>query len=318
MQPQLLVDSDVIRLAQPEQAVACMTDALIAAAAGDLDSPPRVTAGSSDHRVVLTAGATAQTYGYRVYDTLDTPLSEQVVVAIDRPSGQVVAVATGTQLGALRTGALGGAAARLLGPATGPVTIGVVGAGVQAWTQLWAMSATHEIAEVRITSRTSSSRVGLAERVRSELGIPAVSVSSASDAVAGAQIVILATTSDRPVIEPSWLDDDVLVITLGHKQVGRAEFDTSLLDGAALITTDSPEQLRSYDPPALVAAAGRAGDVEHLGKVAAGAVAAVRTGRRVHLSVGLAGTEPLLLRMLAASEHGPAGSGSPLHSAPSQ
>lgn len=300
MQPRLLTDSDVIRLARPDQAVACMTDALVAAAAGRLTSPPRAAAAIGTDRIVLTAGSTAHTYGYRVYDTLDTPSSEQVVVALDRPSGRVLAVAVGTQLGALRTGALGGAAARLLGPADGPVTIGVVGAGAQAWTQLWAMAAVHDVAAVRIASRTEASRLGLAERVRKELGVPAVAVSTAAEAVRGAPIVVLATTSDQPVIDSSWLADDVLVVTLGHKQVGKAEFDLSLLDDAVLITTDSPEQLRSYDPPALVAAAGRAGEVFHLGDVAAGRVPAARTGRRVHLSVGLAGTEPLLLRMLAA------------------
>lgn len=311
MQPLLLTDSDVLRLARADQAVDCMTDALIAAANGSLVSPARVSASMDAGRIVLTAGTAAHTYGYRVYDTLETSRSEQVVVALDRRSGAVLAVAVGSQLGALRTGALGGAAARLLGPIEGPVTVGVVGAGLQAWAQLWALTAVHQVAAVRVASRTQASRDALAHRIRSELGVPAIAVSTAAEAVEAAEVVILATTSPEPVIDASWLPEDVLVITLGHKQVGRAEFDLSLLDDATLITTDSPAQLQAYNPPALVAAAGRAGHVEHLGDIAAGRVPAIQRGRRIHLSVGLAGTEPLLLRCLLTAGSGPDVSTSP-------
>ncbi|WP_328823515.1 hypothetical protein [Metallococcus carri] len=113
---------------------------------------------------------------------------------------------------------------------------------------------------------------------------------------------MLATSSSTPVIESAWLADDVFVTTMGPKQAGRAEFDLDLIASADLVVTDSPEQLGAYDPPSLVVQAGAADRVLDLAQVAAGQVdleRAARTGRRVYLSVGMAGTEVQLLGHLA-------------------
>lgn len=120
-----------------------------------------------------------------------------------------------------------------------------------------------------------------------------------------ADVVILATSSSTPVIDTAWLEPDCVVLTLGPKQVGRAEFSADLLDGA-FVTTDSLAQLHAYHPPAVAAEHHAAGGVVSLGDVIADRVEPPNIGRRVYLSVGLAGTEVALLAAMALEPAGDA------------
>ena len=149
------------------------------------------------------------------------------------------------------------------------------------------------------SSRTRSRADALAERVREELGLPCEVATTPERCVAGAGLVVLATSSRTPVLEARDLDPDAHVTTLGPKRVDGAEFDEDLLSTAALLATDSRAQLLGYDPPTLAASTGRGDDVVTLGALATGAVARPPRGRSVFLSVGLAGTEVLLLHRIA-------------------
>lgn len=295
--PVLLSDDDIRRDLSATDALRWTEEALLRRAGGQLQSPPRSKVPLSAGSLVFTVGASGEDwFGFRAYDTLETSNGQGLVVAYDAVTGQVIAVAVGNELGARRTGALGGVAAKHL--LHGHVrSVGVIGAGTQAWTQIWALGAFVRPDDIRIYSRTASSRAMFAQRAVEELGLDARAVDHPRAAVDGADLVIVATNSDTPVLETRWLERDVVVTTLGPKQVGRAEFSTDLATEAAFVVTDSPAQLMSYDPPALVADAVAPAD---LAQVVAGAVEAPRRGRRVYLSVGLSGTEVHLLGRLAA------------------
>lgn len=310
--PFVIIDDDVHRI-PPAWAVGVMADAVRAHGEGLMASPPRVAADvtlsdvgrfalddggqAGPGRLVMTAGRTREWFGYRVYDTIATTRGQQVVVTHDGVTGDVTAVAIGSSLGEHRTGALGAVAlTALVAHRDRGARVAVIGAGRQAWTQLWAASGVLDIADVRVASRTHASADRLATRVRDELGLTCTAVDATPDAVAGADVVILATSSATPVVDVAWLEPDCVVVTLGPKQVGRAEFGLDLLDGA-FVTTDSPAQLRAYDPPALAADA----DVAALADVLTDRICAPATGRRVHLSVGLAGTEVALLAAMVAT-----------------
>ena len=111
-------------------------------------------------------------------------------------------------------------------------------------------------------------------------------------AVAGADIVVLATTSTSPVLDAAAIRPGTHLTTVGPKWAGAHELPLDLAEKAAVITCDSPQQAAHYprrffvDPAALTA----------LGAVVAGEEPG-RTGDAditVHCSVGLAGTEVLL------------------------
>ncbi len=298
-QPLLLSDDDIRRDLSAADALRWTEEALLRRTAGQLQSPPRSRVTLDGGSLVFTVGASGQDwFGFRAYDTLETSHGQGLVVAYGADTGQVVAVAVGNELGARRTGALGGVAAKHLLPGHAR-TVGVIGAGDQAWTQIWALGGFARPGDLRVYSRTPSSRARFAQRAVEELGLDARAVDHAEGAVDGADLVIVATSSDTPVLDTAWLKEDVVVTTLGPKQVGRAEFPADLATQAAFVVTDSPAQLRSYDPPALVADTMDPADPADLADVVAGAVEAPLRGRRVYLSVGLSGTEVHLLGRLA-------------------
>ncbi|MGW4499599.1 ornithine cyclodeaminase family protein [Micromonospora sp. NPDC004336] len=298
--PLLFSDADVAAALDAPTTVAAMRDALLAAYAGRLLAPPRAAAPLGGGRMVLTAGhLTGEWYGFRSYDTFGHPQSEQVVVLHDGRTGAVRAVAVGEELGSRRTGGLGGAAVAALARPEA-ATLGVLGSGRQAWTQVWATAAVRPLREVTVHSRSAARREAFAARVRAELGVPARAVDSPRAAVADRDVVVLATTSVTPVLDAADLAPGTHVNTVGFKQVDRHEFGPDLLDAADLLVTDSPAQAAAYEPPMLAALPAYAGRLRDLGALLAGA-APGRTGAdeiSVFCSTGLAGTEVFLLDRL--------------------
>jgi alanine dehydrogenase len=271
-------------------AVDVMRRALVAAHRGELVSPPRAHAAG----VAFTVGRlVGRWYGYRSYN-LDVG-GDQLVTVFTEPDGWLAGVAVGSLLGALRTGALGGAAADAMARADAG-TAGVVGAGRQAWTQLWAVAAVRPLTDVAVFARDPRRAEAFAARAVAELGVPARPVPEAEAAVRDRDIVVLATSASEPVVSAAWLSPGTAVTTVGPKQVGRAEFGPDLPDRADLVVTDSPAQLDGYDPPALLAGT----DAVALGAVLVGDHPGRTSDEQVTLyaSVGLAGTEPFLLAHL--------------------
>ncbi|GIJ20217.1 ornithine cyclodeaminase family protein [Micromonospora lutea] len=293
----LISDSEVAAALDAATSVDAMRQALLAAYDGQLVAPPRAAASLGAGRLVLTAGhLLGQWYGYRAYDTFGHPEAEQVVVLHDGQTGAVRAVAVGEELGSRRTGALGGVAVDALARADA-ATVGVIGSGGQAWTQVWAAAAVRRLREVTVHSRSTARREAFAARVRAELGIPARAVETAREAVRDRDVVVLATTSPTPVLSAADLCPGTHVNAVGFKQLDRSEFGTDLLDVAAVLASDSVAQAMAYAPPMLAAQPPYASRLRDLGAVLAG-TAPGRTGAdqiSVFCSVGLAGTEVFLL-----------------------
>ncbi len=284
----VLDDRDVAARVDAHFAVVAMREALVAAYRGDLQAPPRVRAGV----LTFTCGRVAgRWYGYRSYDTHMG--GQQLVVVHAEPTGEVAGIAVGSALGMLRTGALGGAAVDALARPDAS-SVGIVGAGRQAWAQLWAIASVRSLSDVAVSSRRPAT--AFAARATAEFGVRVRAVETARAAVEERDIVVLATSSATPVVDAGWLSPGTAVTTVGPKQVGRAEFALDLPGRSALVVTDSPAQLGSYDPPALLAGT----PAIHLGAIIAGDHAG-RAGAEdvtLYASVGLAGTEPYLLARL--------------------
>jgi ornithine cyclodeaminase len=106
--------------------------------------------------------------------------------------------------------------------------------------------------------------------------------------VLGAGIVILATTSERSVIEADWIEPGTHVNTIGSKTRSAHETPPELVEAADVAVTDSPAQVAAYSEPFFTNR-----ELVHLGAILAGA----EEGRRaeeeitVYCSTGLAGSE---------------------------
>lgn len=237
----LLDPSAVAALVTPSVAIAGVRDALTAAAHGTLNAPARTVVDVDDDPLVFTIGAGPFGYGFRVYDRRHSTSIDDQLVALWSRDGRLEAIAHGPELGRRRTGALGAVAIDALRP-PGPLTVGIVGAGEQAWHQLWALQALRPIEAVRIFRRNPTTRAAWLERFR-HLVDQVVEVGSPEDAAASADVVILATPSTEPVVDPEAVREDALVSSLGPKDLGASELPEALVARAHTIATDAPSQL---------------------------------------------------------------------------
>jgi alanine dehydrogenase len=291
----VLDDEDVRTRLDAASAVDAARRALEDAYRGLLAAPPRLRAEIGDGGLVFTAGGYADgALGLRVYGLWPGD-SDQAVLVWDR-DGRLRGCVVGSELGARRTGALGGVAVDVLARADAS-TVGLVGSGTQAWTQLWAIAAVRSLSRVRVFSPTRKHRDAFAGRARSELGLPAEPCDTAEEAVADAHVVVLATRSEEPVIDAGWIGDGTHVSTVGPKFASAHETPPEPAHRAAVVVSDSPEQAAAYDEPFFTDRA-----LTHLGAVVAGEAAGRASDRDITLycSTGLAGSEVVLAETLLA------------------
>ena len=162
---------------------------------------------------------------------LGLPVIHAVIVVFDTQTGCPVAFMDGTWLTALRTGAVGGLAADLLARKESK-TVALFGAGTQARTQLEAVRCVRDIEEVRVISRTTKS----AEDLVGELtGLEATSMADPDKALAGADIIITATSSSTPVFDGALVEPGTHVTGVGSFTTDMREVDATLVERARVI-----------------------------------------------------------------------------------
>jgi ornithine cyclodeaminase len=173
----------------------------------------------------------------------------------------------------------------------------VVGSGRQAWTQLWALAAVRVFDEVRVFSPSPERREGFRARASAELPIRRVSaVESAAEAVRGADVIVLATRSATPVVAAEDVGEGAHVITVGPKTRDAHELPFELVERAAVVTCDAPEQARGYGGEFVTGTR----ELTHLGAVICGEAPGrgAADDLTLHCSVGLAGSEVVLAERL--------------------
>jgi len=301
MMPTILSDEDLARLIDMRSAIDAVEPAFRARTAGTLVSPPRhhvVFPGYGD--LVFTIGGTVgedAVAGFRVYETFAGagPQRSQVVAVWDARNGALRGLVLGDRLGELRTGAIGGVAIRYMAPRTAEI-VAVIGSSAQARTQLEAAATVRRLRAVKVYSRSAKNRLAFATEMAERLGLAISPVTTAREAVEGADIVLCATTSAVPVIDAAWLAPDVHINTVGPKTRTRHELGLDIAERATVIATDSLEQARAYREPFFLDGSPAMGRMIDLAELVSGNTAARPAGSAVTLfcSVGLAGTEILV------------------------
>jgi len=153
-----------------------------------------------------------------------------VVVLFER--GELLAVIEADRLGQLRTGAASAVAAKHLAR-TGARTLGVIGCGSQARTQVACIRETVPAIEETIAyCRTPERLAEFCEEVGAE---PAESHREAADA----DVVVTITTSRDPVLRGEWLRPGALVCAAGANHPRARELDNAVLERAAFVCCDS-------------------------------------------------------------------------------
>jgi alanine dehydrogenase len=196
--------------------------------------------GKSYLHYMAAADSTSGYMGLKIYSSAKEGL-RFLVPLFQVDSGDLLALIEADYLGQVRTGAASGVATRILSRPDSRV-VGIIGTGLQARTQLEAISQVRKIAEVRAYGRDEKRRTDFASAMTARLSIPVRAVGSAEEAVRDADIVITSTTSTNPVLEGRWLKPSTHINAIGANFPQKRELDAEAVKRCDVIVVDSREQ----------------------------------------------------------------------------
>jgi alanine dehydrogenase len=189
---------------------------------------------------MAAADATGGYVGLKIY-SISREGARFVVPLIHAQSGDLVALIEADYLGQMRTGAASGIATRMMAREDAR-TAGIIGTGLQARTQLEAVASVRKLTSIRAFGRDPGRREQFAKEMTARLGVPVTAVSSAQEAVRGADILITSTTSKEPVVEGGWLERGVHINAIGVNFAQKRELDSESVRRSEIIAADSVEQ----------------------------------------------------------------------------
>ena len=178
--------------------------------------------------------------GVKTYTVVKGAYSFQVSL-YDAGTGELLCYTQANRLGQLRTGATTGVAVKHLAN-SGDVTVGLIGTGGQAPTQLEAVSKVRGIKKVKAFSRTQGRREEFARRMSDAMGVEVSAAATNEEAVRDCDIVLCIAATMEPVVQGAWLKDGSTVIGAGPTTWRAREVDEATLTRAGKLIVDSMDQ----------------------------------------------------------------------------
>lgn len=204
-------------------------------------SPKFVTDfGSGAIRILFAADHAAGYCAMKAYHSINGVGTRYVVLLYRLSDGELLATLDGRLITDLRTGAASGVIAGRV-PIAEPVSVGIIGSGNQARTQLESLAAAYSIREAVVFSPTPANREAYAAEMSAKLGFPVRAAGSVEAAVRGRQVVATASNARNPdpILLGEWLQGCRLLCAVGNTRPAFAEIDTRCLADARLVVVDS-------------------------------------------------------------------------------
>jgi ornithine cyclodeaminase/alanine dehydrogenase-like protein (mu-crystallin family) len=291
----LLKEADVKAVLAIDDLIETMSSALERFSTGKVDQPvrtiisvaghdaffgtmPAYVRGNETPRRGAALGAKLVTlFGANATKGLDTHLAS--IVLLDPETGALQALLDGRYITEVRTAAVSAVSSRLLARKTAR-SLAILGSGVQARSHLEALSRVHAITQVSVWSpnRHHRERFVADERERSGSGRAILATDHPGEAVVGADVIVLVTSSPAPVLENGWVKPGAHVISVGACRPTQREMDPELTARSRLFVDSRAAALVESGDVVMGIAEGRFGPdhiVAELGELITGA-----TGRR--------------------------------------
>jgi alanine dehydrogenase len=205
---------------------------------------PRVRPGSDPGLTLSTDSAAlgaklVTVFGGNALKGLHSHLAS--IVLLDPETGALLALLDGRYITEARTAAVSAVSSRLLARKTAQ-SVAILGTGVQARSHLDALSRVHRLRQVTVWSPNKlrrdafveEAKTATKERSGSDPGLTLNAVDHAGEAVVGADIIVLVTSSPTPVLENGWVKPGAHVISVGACRPSHREMDPALVARARL------------------------------------------------------------------------------------
>jgi ornithine cyclodeaminase/alanine dehydrogenase-like protein (mu-crystallin family) len=311
----VLSASDVHAALSFTECAEAMHEALLALSAGRAQMPLRTVtrpAGAAGLVALMPAylsGAAGDeasaTYGLKAICItpsnpavgLDT--HQGIVLLSSGDTGEPVALLNASAVTEIRTAAVSVVATDLLAR-TDATELAVIGTGVQARAHVLALDGARPLTAIRVAGRDPARAAEFAADLAGWTRVAVQACDTARDAVAGAGIVVTATSSAQPVLKRDWLEPGVHINAVGACLPTVRELDTATVAVAALFADRRDSLLTESGDYLLAAAEGAIGPDQiraELGEVLAGSA----TGRAAAAEITIFESLGLAIEDLAAA-----------------
>ena len=206
-------------------------------------SRQRLMAGPDTHvNTMIASDSELGVFGIKTY-TFAGGVYRFFVMLSDSRTGDLLAIVEANRLGQLRTGAATGVATKYMARSDA-ATVGVIGSGFQARTQLEAVSRVRDLRAAKVYSPNPERRSVYASEMSERLSFEVSAVDSAHASVEGVDILITITSSRTPVLLGEWLEPGMHVNAAGGADPYVTELDDGAVQRADLIVVDDRAQAK--------------------------------------------------------------------------
>lgn len=234
----ILSESDVRQLLPMKELIPAMMGALARFSSGSVQQPLRT---------VLEVGASKAFFGVMPAFIPDTgalgtklvtvfgsnlsvglPSHLATIVLLDSTTGEMRGLLDGRYITEARTAAVSAVSAKILARPEAS-TLAIIGTGVQARSHLEALRLVKKLSEVRVWSPTAAHRVRFAREAEKKLSMLVRTAESAEEALDGADLIALVSSSREPVARSAWVQDGAHVCAVGACRPDQREMDSELV-----------------------------------------------------------------------------------------
>ena len=240
----LLNESDVRSVLSIGDLIGTMESALAGFSSGRVDQPARIAIPVGQNGFFWTMPALARdpaALGAKLVTLFGSngarglPSHLASILLLDPETGALTALLDGRYITEARTAAVSAVSSKLLARPTSK-SLAIIGSGVQARSHLEALAHVHAFKQITVWSPNQSRRDEFAAEAR-DAGFAGFEKSSASqigavdhagEAVVGADVIVLVTSSPTPVLESGWVKPGAHIICVGACRPNQREIDPVL------------------------------------------------------------------------------------------
>jgi ornithine cyclodeaminase/alanine dehydrogenase-like protein (mu-crystallin family) len=240
-----LTDSDVQQLISMPACIDLMERVFRDTAEGLAESRPRQhlsLPGRGFHRVMIGGEYGLNAFGLKTYAAAERG-PRYMVLLYDASNAHLRAIVEAKYIGQLRTGAAAGLATRYMSRSDA-TSLGIIGSGREARSQLEAMLAVRPFRRVTCFSRTAQRREGFASEMTARFAVEVLPVESGEACVADVDVVCTITSANEPVLEGTWLKAGTHVNAVGATSLYRREIDDEVVRRADTVVVEDVVQAR--------------------------------------------------------------------------
>lgn len=179
--------------------------------------------------------------GLKSYTTFRDGTNKFHVMVYSTETAELESVIEADWLGRMRTGAATAVAAKYLARPESE-TVGLVGAGRQASTQLEGVCSVLPIKEAFVYCRTTEVLDSFCAEHLEKLGIKVTPAYSLDDAVDGKDVIITATTTKDPFLHATKIKQGCHITAMGANYMHRREIFEDVVDAADIVVVDDLSQ----------------------------------------------------------------------------